>query len=961
MVSQSADSSTTARRRTFCRRVLAFLPVVALGLVGLAQGARAASYTVYVCDLAHGNANHAMQFSSNIGTNIAFAQSCSGVGKGRGLQTWSKGGPTPGAHAGSWWFDAPAGTTITHLTYKANFSAWDGWVAHWATSGNGSGDPEPFGDCWTTGGCNVSDGGVGGGSAISTAVDDATGIGVGIWCHASSCAANDSSSTFGPAASANVYSVDLTLNEPSAPALSASGSLWGLSPGQWISGVAAAANAWNLNLSASDPAGPCELQAVILSAAGSTVLSDTSGDVAPDFTSAAPCGSPSRTVTNWRPAISSLSSGTYYLHVQANDPAGLIAPDLIERLNVDNTPPALSITSDTRQADSHWVDHAVTFQLSASKPAGLSGVQAIHYQLDSGAWQTVEGASASVTVDGTGQHAIVAYATDNAGNSSSIERSTALIDQTPPTGVFEPISPNNPRQLVADVADGDSGVAGGDIELEVEGQWQSIPTTFNGTQLIGFVNDDKLPRGYWPARAIVTDAAGNTAVVNALGDGTAMVVPIPLRLQTRVLAGTATKRVRVCSVKRVPVGDERISGSGAPPSRLTRICSTVTEPSSHGPLKLAFHQRGEATGVLSTSAGGAGGRRSDRGDRTAAGLVRQTPRHAHDQRARALQLPDPGRPEPDDHVPLPRHRDPARQHRHGHGHIGHGRHARDRRERAQGRAHDAVRRARPRWIHSGRRQDRAAAVPAAARELVAVPRPDLHRPRRPLAPAGADRDLRRRVHVSLPGAAARAGWLAVPSQRQHHPDQDRAMSGPRRGRAGSRLPRRSATATGLVLAVLVVAWLLVPAVAGATRPPTFTWPMCAPACKGGASSGPRVTAIYVSPGRVKGVETATVDVFAAGLTRSAYGQLCYWTTHASWDPGCEVIATARALRTGADSWWLRFSTRVLTKLEVTGTGSPLAYERQYWFGVLVSRSVKSVAVADAASTGRFAPFAAGAK
>ncbi len=102
-------------------------------------------------------------------------------------------------------------------------------------------------------------------------------------------------------------------------------------------------------------------------------------------------------------------------------------------------------------------------------------------------------------------------------------------------------------------------------------------------------------------------------------------------------------------------------------------------------------------------------------------------------------------------------------------------------------------------------------------------------------------------------------------------------------------------------------------------------------------------------------------MFAAGLTRSAYGQLCYWTTHASWEPGCEVITTARGLRTGADTWWLRFRTPVLTQRAVTGGGSPLTYERQYWFGVLVSRRGKSVAVADAASAGRFAPFAAGAK
>jgi hypothetical protein len=182
------------------------------------------------------------------------------------------------------------------------------------------------------------------------------------------------------------------------------------------------------------------------------------------------------------------------------------------------------------------------------------------------------------------------------------------------------------------------------------------------------------------------------------------------------------------------------------------------------------------------------------------------------------------------------------------------------------------------------------------------------------------------------------------------------MSRPTCGRPSSRLPSWPTAATGPVLAVLVVASLFVLPVAGAARPPTFAWPMCAPVCKDGSSSGPRVTAMYVSAGKLKGVETATVDVFAAGLTRSAYGELCYSTTHASWEPGCEVIATARGLRTGAHSWWLRFRTPVMTQREATGTGSPLVLERQYWFGVFLSRNVGTAAVADAASTGRFAPF-----
>jgi hypothetical protein len=301
--------------------------------------ARAASYTVAVCDPGAGNANNALSFSANISDNITSAQWCDGVGKSKGLQTWSTGGATPGAHAGAWWFYAPTGTSITHLYYTGDFSAFNGWVSHWATQMSGAGDPDTAGDCPTANqACKKSDAGVGGGTSVSAAVGGATVLGFGIWCDASSCAQNNGGSTYGPAGSANVYVADITLTDPGPPALGASGNLWGISSSATIAG---GATTWTLNFSASDPAGPCELQAVIDNSAGATVLSDPDNAGA-NYTQPAPCGAASRAAT-WQPNLSTLPTGTYYLHIEANDPAGM-ASDAVEQLNVNNNAPVLQRT-----------------------------------------------------------------------------------------------------------------------------------------------------------------------------------------------------------------------------------------------------------------------------------------------------------------------------------------------------------------------------------------------------------------------------------------------------------------------------------------------------------------------------------------------------------------------------------------------------------------------------------------
>jgi hypothetical protein len=318
-------------------RSLALMLAVAACLAATVGDADANPYTVSVCNPGAGNANNAMSYSANDYVQISDKSWCDGPTKGAGVQLWSSSG-AQGKDAGAWWFYAPTGTTITGVSYTADFSAWNGWVANWATQMNGAGDPAPGGDCPSTS-CNRTDGGFDGGAGVSAAVNS-TLLGFGIWCHAASCPANDGSSIYGPAASANVYEANITVNDPGPPSVSAGGNLWGLPADQWIAG-----NNWTVSFGASDPAGPCELQAVIVNSAGATVLSDTSGDVSPDFTDPAPCGAASRTLS-WTPDIASLPTGTYSLHVQSNDPAGMSSPDAVEQLNVDNDPTATEVLAD---------------------------------------------------------------------------------------------------------------------------------------------------------------------------------------------------------------------------------------------------------------------------------------------------------------------------------------------------------------------------------------------------------------------------------------------------------------------------------------------------------------------------------------------------------------------------------------------------------------------------------------
>ncbi len=731
-----------------------------------------------------------MPYSANDYVVISSAQNCGGTGSGHGLQVWSR-SSAPGGHAGGYWFSAPAATSITGLSFTGDFSGWDGWVSHWATSTDGSGD---LADPCASYSTNCNSGLEYGTGSQSTAVNNASEIGFAIWCHASPCPPNDGRSIFGPAGSANVYWAQITVNEPDPPSVSAGGNLWSAG-GQWISGAAEPAGYWSVGYGASDPAGPCALQALIVNGGGGWVQSDTSNNVSPDYTQAAPCGASGRGTYWWSPNIAALANGTYYLHVQADNPAGMwsdqavtlnvdnqppppvtnltasssamgpagwssspdftlrwtgqpdypgaqspisttnvsvaavssaqqsasqttanvtvgsapggysasvweqdqagnqaspqsvalyydpskpsapsfgpgratwigssgtqlpetlsataggpsgvygysvsvdgtpstswhsanvkadaggngsfsisnladgmhqlcavafsgagvAGPEACTTIRIDRQPPTTTISSDTPQAQTAWVNHPVTLTVSCADQPGLSGCQSVSYQLDGGAVTTETGSSASVVVSGSGAHTLSAWSTDNAGNVGQAISAQALVDVSAPQGFFEPQSPSEPQQLAVAAADPYSGVAGGQIQLQINGSWTALQTSYdNAGQLTAIAPDDQLPRGSWAVRAIVWNAVGNQAVITAYADGVAVTHQVPARVQTTLRVGRTLIATRSCRARISALRARRLHGRLArnqrPAARLRHSCTTRLIPARTANVRLS--------------------------------------------------------------------------------------------------------------------------------------------------------------------------------------------------------------------------------------------------------------------------------------------------------------------------------------------------------------------------------------
>jgi len=304
---------------------------------------------------------------------------------------------------------------------------------------------------------------------------------------------------------------------PSISPVADAGSLWAQT-GHWIWN--APGNAWSLPVAGADASGVCTLS---LGVGTSTPIADPSLPP-PSNSSWQECQPASWTAAvDTRDYVS--GAGQLPLTLQATNAAGLSNGPMSETLNVDNDPVSVSLSTPNDPNPTVWVNHAVTVDATPSTgPSGLGRMTCA----DGGAAQSYP--AGGLTVDGDGVRTVSCTAWNNAvdpqgSHNSGTSSVTVHIDEASPALSLEPVNPNDPTGVVADVSDSESGVAGGSIEMAPAGtgSWTALPTTFTGSQLVAHFNDAGM-RGQYTFSVRSCDSVGNCS-------STARTMMLPLRTQ----------------------------------------------------------------------------------------------------------------------------------------------------------------------------------------------------------------------------------------------------------------------------------------------------------------------------------------------------------------------------------------------------------------------------------------------
>jgi hypothetical protein len=376
-------------------------------------------------------------------------------------------------------------------------------------------------------------------------------------------------------AAASLYSATVWLEDDSPPTIDGvGGSLW--SDG-WHSGTQV------VNFGASDDSGISETH---VTADGNRLVKNVKQC---DYTEPSPCpqGGDQLSVdtTTIRP------DGPHAIGVEAVDAAGNVTTTT-KRVMIDNAPPAppVALSLDGgygwRRANSFSVGWQGPPDDGGAPVAGAvyeicpaAGGACVGGERDAAGITALEGLS----VPGPGDWLLRVWLRDAAGNA---DRRTAAdpidlrFDNEAPQAAFLPQDPNDPTRVAVQATDGVSGVASGVIEMKRSdaSDWHPVETTLSGSELVAMIDDTHLRDGVYQLRARALDQAGNETSTNTRADGSAAVVTLPLRLETRMRAGVVQvrhgrhrKRVQVLSpVARVPFGKRAqlagklTSGDGTP-------------------------------------------------------------------------------------------------------------------------------------------------------------------------------------------------------------------------------------------------------------------------------------------------------------------------------------------------------------------------------------------------------------
>ncbi|MEA2361245.1 MAG: hypothetical protein QOD71_390 [Thermoleophilaceae bacterium] len=249
-----------------------------------------------------------------------------------------------------------------------------------------------------------------------------------------------------------------------------------------------------------------------------------------------------------------LAEGSQAFALQAEDAAGNLGQSSTAVVRVDNTAPG-AVPIEIEGGDVWRNRNAFDVAWTNAEEADRAPITAAHYRLcpiAGGDCVTARHLGevtrvAALAVPSPGEWQLRIWREDGAGNQEPANASvpvTLRYDPEPPELGFEDPSSSDPTLVSAVVTDEVSGLAGGQIELGVEGSgtWQSLPTRQAGNRLVARIDDARVPAGRYVLRATARDQAANQSSTDLRLDGQPMTITLPLRTPTSVTAGVATQR-----------------------------------------------------------------------------------------------------------------------------------------------------------------------------------------------------------------------------------------------------------------------------------------------------------------------------------------------------------------------------------------------------------------------------------
>ena len=387
------------------------------------------------------------------------------------------------------------------------------------------------------------------------------------WAYQLTCASSCSGG-----ASVTLNSVAFTASESVAPQIgepTGSPNLFNETSG-WVWNPAG--DPWPLTVSGSDPSGVCLFSA----SAGS--VSATSPAEPENNTQWQACPD-----TSWATSVDTNTAqprnGAMTVTVGDMNAAG-VTNGASSTVQVDNTPVTDTLSTPNDPDPGAWVNHAVTVDAAAT--VGKSGLLVNQCAIDGATPQVYP--AGGLTVDGDGVHTATCTAVNNAVDPQGAHNTATAseqihIDEIAPTIAFEPINPTNPRQLVVDTADGESGVAATTVTMQGPHQAAAtaLPVTASGSQALANFSDAG-KHGVYTFVATSCDNAGNCASTSE-----------PLRLPIRLGSRAQVSFHRIVAATTAKVTHRRITVNGHP-----RKVTLVIGPGQrciHRTIKVAAHHR----------------------------------------------------------------------------------------------------------------------------------------------------------------------------------------------------------------------------------------------------------------------------------------------------------------------------------------------------------------------------------